>query len=69
MHELMQTHPFLNAAQAREKSGLSAPTVNKAFEILEKLGVIREITGKQRGRVFAYQAFIDILDEGTSVTA
>lgn len=51
MHELMQTHPFMNAAQAREKIGLSAPSVNKAFEILEKLGIVREITGKQRGRV------------------
>lgn len=69
MHELMQTHPFLNAAQARKKSGLSAPTVNKAFEILEKLGIVREVTGKQRGRVFAYQAFLDILDEGTNVIA
>ncbi len=68
MHELMQSHPFLNASQAREKSGLSAPTVNKAFEILERLGIVQEITGKQRGRVFAYQSFLDILDEGTSVS-
>lgn len=68
MHELLQSHPFLNASQAREKSGLSAPTVNKAFEILERLGIVQEITGKQRGRVFAYQSFLDILAEGTSVS-
>lgn len=67
VHELMQTHPFLNAAQAKKESGLSVPTVNKAFEMLEGLGIIREITGKQRGRVFAYQAFLDILDEGISI--
>lgn len=38
LHELMQAHLFLNAAQAQEKTGLSAPTVNKAFEALESLG-------------------------------
>ncbi|PKO34979.1 MAG: cell filamentation protein Fic [Betaproteobacteria bacterium HGW-Betaproteobacteria-7] len=69
IHELMQTHPFLNAAQAQRKTGLSAPTVNKAFEALEGLGVVREVTGKQRGRVFAYGAFLDILDAGTGVVA
>lgn len=53
IHELMQTSPFLNAAQARRRTGLSAPTVNKAFEGLEKLGILREVTGKLRGRVFA----------------
>ncbi len=65
LHELLQTHPFLNASQAQEKSGLSAPTVNKAFEALMALGIVREITGKQRGRVFAYAEFLKILESGT----
>ena len=69
IHELMQTHPFLNAAQAQRKTGLSAPTVNKAFEGLEGLGIVHEVTGKQRGRVFAYEAFLEILDAGTDVAA
>lgn len=69
IHELLQTHPFLNAAQAQRNTGLSAPTVNKAFEALEGLGVVREVTGKQRGRVFAYDAFLGILDAGTDVSA
>jgi len=67
IHELLQTHPFLNAAQAQKKTGLSAPTVNKAFEALENLSVVGEITGKQRGRVFAYTAFLKILESGTEV--
>jgi Fic family protein len=67
VHELLQAHPFLNAAQAREKTGLSAPTVNKAFEALAHLKVVSEITGKQRGRVFAYTEFLKILESGTKV--
>jgi Fic family protein len=69
LHELLQTHPFLNAAQAQQRTGLSAPTVNKAFEMLEKLQVVSEITGKQRGRVFAYTTFLQILESGTEVQA
>lgn len=69
IHELMQTSPFLNAAQALRRTGLSAPTVNKAFEALEGLGIVREVTGKRRGRVFAYGAFLDILDAGTDIAA
>ena len=67
VHELLRHHPFLNAAQARQKTRLSAPTVNKAFESLMALGVVTEITGKQRGRVFAYAEFLKILESGTEV--
>ncbi len=67
LHEVLQTHPFLNARRAAARTGLSVPTVNTAIAGLEALGIVREITGKQRGRVFAYDAFLQILDEGTSV--
>ena len=69
IHDLMRLHPFLNAAQARRQTGLSAPTVNKAFESLAALGVVAEITGRQRGRVFAYVEFLKILESGTEVPA
>jgi hypothetical protein len=32
---------------------------------LAKLGVAQEISGRQRGQVFAYQAYVRILNEGT----
>ncbi|NMG55427.1 winged helix-turn-helix transcriptional regulator [Aromatoleum aromaticum] len=66
LHEGLQANPFLTAAQAASKTGLSVPTVNSALAGLEALGIVCEITGKQRGRVFAYDAFLQILDEGTS---
>jgi len=34
---------------------------------LENLSVVGKITGKQRGRVFAYTAFLKILESGTEV--
>ena len=67
VHELLQIQPFVNATQVNKKTHLSMPTVNSALSALEKLSVVREITGKQRGRVFAYEGFLKIIDEGTDV--
>jgi len=38
----------------------------QAVEALEGLGIVQ---GKRRGRDFAYEALLDILDAGTDVTA
>lgn len=67
VHKLLQRQPFVNAAQVCEKTGLSTPTANSALAGLEKLHLVREVTGKRRGRVYAYQDFLHILDEGTNL--
>ena len=63
VHEVLPAHPFVTAAQVQARTGLSAPTVNTALRGLSSLGVVREITGKRRGRVFAYEGFLRALDE------
>lgn len=65
VHELLQAHPFLNVAQVVARTRLTAPTVNAAFEMLQTLKIVEEVTQKKRGRVYAYRAFLKILDEGT----
>jgi Fic family protein len=40
------------ANQIVQMTGLSAPTVNAALADLECLGIIDEVTGRKRGRVF-----------------
>jgi len=65
VHDLFQQNPFFTANQLVERTGLSAPTVNAALSDLERLGVVEEITGKRRGRVFAYRRYLAILNEGT----
>jgi Fic family protein len=43
---------------------LSAPTIRAAIRTLQELAIVNELTGQQRHRVFAYQAYLDILSEG-----
>ena len=65
MQELLQARPLLMIAQGVEKLNLTKPTVASALKNLHPLGIVREMTGKQRGRIFLYDAYLVILDEGT----
>jgi Fic family protein len=65
VHEWMQSNPFVSSNLLVERIGLSSPTVNAALAELERLGIVSEVTGKRRNRVFSYTTFLDILGEGT----
>ena len=63
--EYMQRNPIVSIPSAAEKIGISAPTVAKSLEHMQQLGMLREITGRQRHRLFVYDAYLAILGEGT----
>lgn len=65
IHDLLQQSPYLTANRLVERTGLSAPTVNAALADLERLGIVEEVTGRRRGRVFGYRRYLAILSEGT----
>lgn len=66
LHDMFQQNPYLTANQLVQKTGLSAPTVNATLADLERLGIVEEITGRKRGRVFSYPQYLAILSEGTA---
>jgi Fic family protein len=57
-------HPLLTLPKAAELSGLSFPAVSSAMALLNNIGVAREITGRKRNRVFAYQEYVEALHQG-----
>lgn len=65
VHDLLQQHPFLTSNFLVEHTGLSAPTINAVLDDLETLGIVDEVTGRRRGRVFRYKGYLAILGEGT----
>lgn len=65
IHDLLQQNPFLTATHIVRQTGLSMPTVNAALTDLERCGIVEEVTGRKRGRVFGYRRYLTILNEGT----
>lgn len=65
LQQLMQRRPIVDAVTAARELGLSHTTVNNALERLQDIGMVREITGQQRYRRYAYDAYLTILAEGT----
>ena len=68
VHEFMQKQPVVTSARLVTELGLSKPTANAALGQLVQLGIVEELTGQARHRVYAYQAYVRILGEGTEQT-
>jgi len=67
VHQLLKRKPILRIQNASKELGLTPPTVRSAIKEMIKLGLVSEITGRERYRLFAYTRFIDLLSEGTEV--
>lgn len=65
VHADLKRHPIMSVPVAAKRLGMSQPTIQSALERLEKLDVVNEITGRQRGRLYSYRKYLAILDEGT----
>lgn len=65
LHRCLQERPVTTAGQLAERSGVSFATVNKGLTVMSDLGLVREITGGRRNRVFSYSRYLAILGEGT----
>ncbi|MCD4823892.1 MAG: Fic family protein [Phycisphaerae bacterium] len=63
---LLQRKPIITIPKAAAQLGVTPPTARGAITGLEKLGLVREITGKHRNRVYMFSDYMAILDEGTA---
>ena len=65
VHGELQRSPLQSVPHLAKKVELSQPTVQKSLDHLAGLGIVREITGKRRSRLYEYAKYLRILDEGT----
>jgi Fic family protein len=57
------SQPLVNAAWVERSIGVSQPTANAILSRFEASGVLREITGQRRNRVYRYDAYLTLFDQ------
>ena len=67
VHQALQEHPIASRQELAKRTELSFPTVTSGIQMLERIGVVRELTGKKRNRLFGYDQYLAILGEGTEL--
>ena len=65
VHEALKEQPILSLPESVKRTTLSFPTASSAMELLVGQGIARELTGRPRGRLFVYDGYLSILNEGT----
>jgi Fic family protein len=63
VHEHAAHRILVTAGGTARNLNLSVPTVNASLARLEAAGILREVTGRRRGRVFAYEEYLALLQE------
>ncbi len=65
VYDAILRNPVTTTRRLREVTGRPLPTLLRALDGLQQIGIITETTGKERNKVFAYRAYLDILNQGT----
>ena len=63
--QVLRERPLADLKHVCQRTGISFPAASKSMKILERLGIVHEITGRRRNRVFAYEQYLEILSKGT----
>lgn len=62
VHRALQRQPLATSAALVKATELTAATVNKTLAHLVALGIVAELTQRQRGRVFSYRRYVELLN-------
>ena len=64
VHNALKSKPIISLPAAARQTQLSFHATDSAMDLLVAQGIAREITGKRRGRLYAYDRYLAILGEG-----
>ncbi|MBC8438377.1 MAG: Fic family protein [Deltaproteobacteria bacterium] len=67
VHKAMLERPMASPNWVQEKTQLAPATVNACLRELEQLGIVKEITGQKRNRLYSYAEYIRIMSEETEL--
>jgi Fic family protein len=61
--ESLFERPFITVSQVQQRLGVSYPPANGLVQRLVNTGILYEITGQQRYRVYHYRKYVDLFSE------
>jgi hypothetical protein len=64
VHDALKQRPIAVMRDIAGRAGLSFPAVSSGMRLLADLRIARELTGRKRNRVFVYDAYLKVLNEG-----
>ena len=65
LFDYLEKHPIIDIKHTSETLKISYNTTSTAVKTLVELGILRETTNAARNRVFSYEAYLEILRNGT----
>jgi Fic family protein len=60
--DLLYSQPLVSVPSVAKKLKVTAPAARKAINNLEKLKILKEISGKKRDRVYLYEPYFSIIE-------
>lgn len=64
VHDALQRAPLASIGKLAQYAGMNNMTATTATRNLQRLGIVREITGGRYGKVYAYTRYVELLNEG-----
>ena len=61
LFEMLPLMPRFTTQQVRQKLNTSFPTANAAVQLLQALGIVSELTGQKKNRIYSYQAYVGLM--------
>ena len=65
IYTYLKQHPITTTSQIKKACNMSLPTVLRSLAGLAAVGIVHEITGKERHKVFVYSTYLGLLSKGT----
>jgi Fic family protein len=67
LFDALPEHPVITMGTAMKLLRMSKPTAVATIDLLRDAGVLDELTGKKRDRVYAYREYLDVLAKDTEL--
>ncbi len=63
-HGLLQKQAMISAIEAAKALGVSVPTARASLQNLKKLGIVKDLSGKGKERLYVYTELLMLLEHG-----